>query len=164
MVYTLSMKLWIKVYQVLAFFGVLAFWVVFFTKAERASFGNNETIVIFTLITVLNAVVLISGPVRKGPLLSILITELMFTIVLLISLFSALYWGYGTTTNFSPSLSRLDAIYFTIGTLSTAGTGNIVAISESARFLQTAQMAIDVFLVVFAIALIMPRFISRDHT
>ena len=31
--------------------------------------------------------------------------------------FSYLYWKYGTTANFNMPLSRLDAVYFTLGTL-----------------------------------------------
>lgn len=65
--------------------------------------------------------------------------------------------GLGSTSNFSIYLSRLDAVYFAVGTLTTAGTGNISATSDLARGLQTIQMALDLVLVVFAVGLILPR-------
>lgn len=79
----------------------------------------------------------------------------------LLAVFSTLYWNYGTTSNFSESLTRLDAIYFSVGTLSTAGTGNISAISQAARGLQTLQMLLDIGLVVFAVSLAVAEISSR---
>jgi bacteriorhodopsin len=73
----------------------------------------------------------------------------------------ALLRGYGTTSNFSVQLSHLDAIYFSVGTLTTAGTGNIVATSEIARGIQTIQMILDLILVVFAVTLVLSALSSR---
>ena len=67
--------------------------------------------------------------------------------------FSTLYWNYGLLSNFTEQLTRLDAIYFTIGTLTTAGTGTISAVSQTARTLQGLQMVLDLGLIVFAVAL-----------
>jgi hypothetical protein len=50
-----------------------------------------------------------------------------------LGLFAGLYWSIGTRANFTHSLTRLDAIYFAVGTLSTAGTGTISATSQTAR-------------------------------
>ena len=58
-------------------------------------------------------------------------------------IFSAFYWEYGQYGNFNLRLSHLDAFYFTLGTLSTAGTGNIVATSEATRAVQSIQMVVD---------------------
>jgi hypothetical protein len=77
---------------------------------------------------------------------------------LLLEIFSALYWAYGTKKNFSFPLSHLDAFYFALGTLTTAGTGNIVAISETSRWIQAAQLGLDLLLVVFIVALVMARY------
>jgi hypothetical protein len=75
----------------------------------------------------------------------------------LLLLFSTLYLQDGTTRNFNYKLSHLDAIYFALGTLSTAGTGNIVAISETARTIQSLQMGVDFGLT----ALVIGVFVSR---
>jgi hypothetical protein len=72
-------------------------------------------------------------------------------------LFMASYWSCGGGRNFNIHLTRLDAVYFAIGTLSTAGTGNIVATSELARALQALQMALDMTFLLIAIALVVTR-------
>jgi len=76
----------------------------------------------------------------------------------LIAIFSYLYWNIGSTENFSIELTRLDAVYFTVGTLSTAGSGNITATSDAARAIQALQMAFDLGLVLFAIGIALNRF------
>lgn len=55
-----------------------------------------------------------------------LVLGLAYMFASLLYTFSVLYWGYGSASNFSIPLSHLDAIYFAIGTLTTAGTGNIL--------------------------------------
>ena len=54
-------------------------------------------------------------------------------------------------------LSHFDAFYFALGTLTT-GTGNISAISETSRRIQTAQMGIDFLLIGFIVALLVARY------
>ena len=56
-------------------------------------------------------------------------------------------------------LSRWGAIYFTIGTLSTAGTGNIAAVGR-ARPIQGIQMILGMVLVLFALTAVVARFVS----
>jgi Ion channel len=86
---------------------------------------------------------------------------LLFGFALLVGNFSILYWSYGTTGNFTEHLTRLDAIYFAIGTLATAGTGNISAVSQLARGLQALQMALDIGFAVFVVALAVAEIFSR---
>jgi hypothetical protein len=92
---------------------------------------------------------------------------LVYVFSLLVQFFSYIYWSYGTQENFSRPLSHLDSVYFTIGTLTTAGTGSLNAISETSRGLQTVQMTIDVVLMVFVVGLVVARFashfVSRGH-
>jgi hypothetical protein len=81
--------------------------------------------------------------------------------------FSYLYWSHGSVANFTKSLSHLDAIYFTIGTLTTSGTGNIAAVSETTRGFQALQNLLDVGLVLLAIGLFVARLsaaVARDHS
>jgi len=84
--------------------------------------------------------------------------------LILIGGFSFLYWSYGSTINFTVSLGRLDAVYFTLGTLTTAGTGNISATSEASRYIQSLQMVLDLALMVFAASLLIARFASSRES
>ncbi len=83
--------------------------------------------------------------------------DLVFSLLTFVSMFSLIYWTFGTSHNFSARLTHLDAIYFTIGTLSTAGTGNIVPVSELARGLQTVQMLLDLGFLLVAVTLVVGR-------
>ncbi|HEX3488938.1 MAG TPA: ion channel [Streptosporangiaceae bacterium] len=83
--------------------------------------------------------------------------DLVFYLLTFVSMFSLIYWTYGTSHNFSTQLTHLDAIYFTIGTLSTAGTGDIVPVSELARGLQTLQMLLDLGFLLVAVTLVVGR-------
>jgi hypothetical protein len=75
--------------------------------------------------------------------------------------FSFLYWSRGTRVNFSLPLSHLDAVYFTVGTLATAGTGNISATSEWSRGVQTAQMFVNMAFVLFGLAFLVSRLATK---
>jgi len=94
--------------------------------------------------------------VRFRPVIAALILMYLFSLIL--QLFSYMYWSYGTIKDFSVTLSHLDSFYFALGTLTTAGTGNVSAISETARRLQTLQMGIDFILVGFVVFLILTRY------
>lgn len=93
---------------------------------------------------------------RFRPVLTALLVA--YVLSLLLQLFSFMYWADGTTNNFSTRLSHLDAFYFALGTLTTAGTGDISAISETARGLQTLQMGFDLALIGFVVALVLARY------
>jgi len=93
---------------------------------------------------------------RFRPVLTALV--LVYCFAFLLEIFTGLYWSYGTSKNFSIPLSHLDALYFALGTLTTAGTGNISAISETSRRIQTAQMGIDFLLIGFIVALLVARY------
>jgi hypothetical protein len=134
-------------------------WLSFFSS-QRSTFRGSEILICSVLIVVTAVFLpLTIGDTAVGTLLG-----LAYTFSALTCYFSALYWGYGETPNFSTNLTRLDAIYFSMGTLTTAGAGNISATSELSRGLQTAQMGLDFALVVFAVALMIPRFIRRNGT
>jgi GntR family transcriptional regulator len=127
-------------------------WLSFFSS-QRSTFRGSETVIVAMLIVV-TAILLLPaiGDTVPGTLLG-----LVYAFSALTYFFSVLYWGYGVSPNFSANLTRLDAVYFSVGTLTTAGTGSIAATSELSRELQTSQMALDFVLVVFAVAIVMPR-------
>jgi hypothetical protein len=71
--------------------------------------------------------------------------------------FSILYWTIGTTANFNVRLSYVDAVYFTLGTLTTAGTGTIAPTSRLARALVSGQMIVDLVFVAGALTIAITR-------
>ena len=93
---------------------------------------------------------------RFRPVLTALVLVYIFS--LLLQLFSYMYWSYGAANNFNITLSHLDAFYFTLGTLTTAGTGNISAISETTRGLQTLQMGLGWGIIGFVVVLVLTRY------
>jgi hypothetical protein len=66
-----------------------------------------------------------------------------------------------TFESFGHTIRRNDAIYFTIGTLTTAGTGKLTAESHACRNIASAQMVIDLALLGFGIAGVMVT--TADH-
>jgi hypothetical protein len=74
------------------------------------------------------------------------VEALAATVPLFLLLFASAYFTMAGTTpaNFSThSLTRTDALYFTVTTFSTVGYGDITAVSESARVVVIAQMILD---------------------
>jgi hypothetical protein len=61
---------------------------------------------------------------------------------------------------FSAPLTKLDAIYFTLGTLSTAGTGDLAAVSEQCRAIVSAQLVAGFVVVTIAVAGLVSRLLS----
>jgi hypothetical protein len=58
-------------------------------------------------------------------------------------------------------LSRIDALFLTIGTLTTAGTGGIAAHTERARGMLTIQMTVDIVSVTLITGLVIARLSTR---
>ncbi|HTY73123.1 MAG TPA: potassium channel family protein [Actinomycetes bacterium] len=77
---------------------------------------------------------------------------------LLVLVFAATYvsMSNGTAGSFTSSMTKIDAIYFTVTVLATVGFGDITAVSETARIVVTIQMIVDiVFIGVVVRALVM---------
>jgi voltage-gated potassium channel len=74
------------------------------------------------------------------------VEALASTVPLFLLLFASAYFTMAGTNpaSFSThSLTRTDALYFTVTTFSTVGFGDITAVSQSARLVVTAQMLLD---------------------
>jgi hypothetical protein len=74
------------------------------------------------------------------------IEALAATLPLFLLLFASAYFvmAGSSPANFSTrSLTRTDALYFTVTVFSTVGFGDITAVSQSARLMVTAQMLLD---------------------
>jgi voltage-gated potassium channel len=76
--------------------------------------------------------------------------------------FSTIYWTIGTKANFGMELSRVDAIYFALGTLTTAGTGTIVPTSGLARAIVSGQMIVDFVFVAAAVTIAITRWSEKS--
>lgn len=90
------------------------------------------------------------------------LASLMNIVSLILTDFSVLYWLYGTNANFGKTLSRLDAVYFALGTMTTAGTGSIAPASQLARGLVSAQMAVDFIFLATVVSLAVTRLGERN--
>jgi len=87
------------------------------------------------------------------------IEALAMTIPLFLLLFAAAYFvmAGSSPANFSThSLTRTDALYFTVTVFSTVGFGDITAASQSARLVVTVQMLLDLL----ALGLVVRAFVS----
>jgi voltage-gated potassium channel len=74
------------------------------------------------------------------------VEALATTVPLFLLLFASAYFAMAGTSpaNFSThSLTRTDALYFTVTTFSTVGYGDITAVSQPARLVVTAQILLD---------------------
>ena len=68
----------------------------------------------------------------------------------------------GTSKNFSTPLTHIDALYFDLTTFSTVGYGDITAKSQLARVLVSAQLTLDILLLVVVIGLFVSRLASNQ--
>jgi hypothetical protein len=92
-------------------------------------------------------------------------------VTLFVAVFSSVYYVYGNAVSprdfgsaqqhklpptayegFGEPISKVDAIYFTVGTLTTAGTGSLNAKSEEIRIIAIIQMTLGVGLLTVGIA------------
>ena len=87
------------------------------------------------------------------------VEALATTLPLFLLLFASVYFvmAGASPANFSThSLTRTDALYFTVTVFSTVGFGDITAASQSARLVVTVQMLLDLL----ALGLVVRAFVS----
>lgn len=89
---------------------------------------------------------------------------LSYAVAMSVIFFAGLCWDEGTRENFTHPLTKRDARYVAIGTLSTSGTGSIAATSETTRAILTAQMTFDFALAAIAVSVIVTRFMAPRLT
>jgi Ion channel len=83
--------------------------------------------------------------------------------VIIVLLFTMVYWRIGTKANFGAELSKVDALYFALGTMTTAGTGTIAPISGLARGLVSGQMVVDFIFVASAVTIAITRLSEKSR-
>jgi hypothetical protein len=64
---------------------------------------------------------------------------------------------------FGAPITKLDAVYFTLGTLSTAGTGDLAAVSEQCRAIVSAQLVAGFVMVSIAVAGLVGRLLPDSR-
>lgn len=137
--------------------AVLAALIGGFFAQPQGGLSNIAIVAVFGLVALANIVAIIAqhrGVIRSPTGIYV---DLAYYLVVFIWMFSLVYWAYGTAKNFSVPLTRLDALYFTIGTLSSAGTGNLAPASQLARGIQTLQMILDLGFILVAVTLVVAR-------
>ena len=147
-------------YVAITIYGLfhISLWIAQFHLPYRAPTGTGYLVnAIQSIFFWIVALAVISVKKFRPFLTSLL---LVFVFSLLTQFFAYIYWSYGTIVNFNMPLSHLDALYFALGTLTTAGTGSVVAISETARRLQLLQMILDSGLILISVGLFVARFAS----
>jgi hypothetical protein len=133
------------------------FWTVTLSQTRRhAAAGFIIAVDVFLMLSGVAALVFMARTPVGVPRLAF---GLVSSVSLILANFSRFYWSYGGGSNFTRPLTHLDAVYFAVGTLSTAGTGNLAAaVSQTAVARQTAQMAVDIAFTVFAAGVVATRF------
>jgi hypothetical protein len=134
-------------------------WYGFFSQSERV--GAGPTLIVVYVVVVLIGIVSLVALSRRSFSVARLTLSLANVILLTIGAFATLYWQSGTKSNFTVALTHLDAVYFALGTLSTAGTGSVSATSQTARLIVSAQMALDLVLLLFAAGIVVARWQER---
>jgi len=84
-----------------------------------------------------------------------------YTLFVLVATYSSVYYNTADGRNWSVHLSHVDALLLSMGTLTTAGTGDITPRSELARGLLSIQMAIDLGVVTIMVAVVLNRLANR---
>lgn len=84
------------------------------------------------------------------------IEALAATLPLFILLFASAYYALSVADqgNFTASLTRIDALYFTVTVLATVGFGDVSADSQLARVLVTVQMLANIALIAVGVKLL----------
>jgi len=84
----------------------------------------------------------------------------IFFASVLVYTFATLYYEWGLRINWGRSLSHVDALFIALGTLTTAGTGELHASSELARCLVLIRMVVDILMFTGIMAVVTGRIAS----
>jgi hypothetical protein len=130
------------------------------TDAKRHAAGGGYVANTIVNVVVATIILIVLCFMRANPWFVGL--SFVYSLSALTQFFSFIYWTYGNTANFGQRLSHLDALNFTMGTLSTAGTGSLEAKSQLARRIWTLQMGLDIGLLLVAGTFVL-SYVSRDR-
>lgn len=150
-----SRRLEYRARQVFLFVAPVAYYEVFLTSSKGQTRSSSGMWAVG--IVALFYLALMIWAVLGQRSLSMVIQMVGFGTVWLFIIFTTIYWNIGTAKNFGHPLSHLDAAYFFLGILSTAGTGAINPVSEQARLVVSLQYVADIVFVGVVLALFIVR-------
>lgn len=72
----------------------------------------------------------------------------------LVTIYSFIYWiaGYEPNSCFDTGISKIDAVYFTLTTLTTTGFGDLSPVSQTCRVIVSSQMVVGFVVVTIVLA------------
>ncbi|WP_216893339.1 potassium channel family protein [Nocardia alni] len=128
----------------------VAFWGYYWAGSDRSGPAAPSVLLACvppTVITICAVAAVLALRDRLWTVIVIMIAGLDILVT-----FAKLYYDAGTTEHFTEPLSHVGALFFALGMLTTAGTGNISPISDPARIIVGIQMVLD--LLYFGVALV----------
>jgi hypothetical protein len=128
----------------------VVFWIYFWATSARSGLSAPMVLVSCVPPTVVTIYAVATVMVIKDRLWTTVV--IVFAAVDILITFSKLYYDAGTTRDFTEPLSHTGALYFSLGMLTTAGTGTISPVSDAAKTVVGIQMILD--LLFFAVALV----------
>jgi hypothetical protein len=143
-------------FVVIVFAIQLASWLSFFLLPQSKRLGVSVGAISIQFISIAFVIYVIVKLVQWRAPAWLLIGALILCASSMIYSFSISYWDIGTKANFSVELTRFDAVYFAVGTLS-GGTGSIIATDVVSRSLQTFQTIFNLAFTLFAVGLVVTR-------
>jgi len=92
------------------------------------------------------------------------VEALAFTVPVYVLLFATTYFvmAHAAASSFTESLTRTDALYFSVTVFATVGFGDIAAKSETARLVVTVQMLLDLLFLGLVVRLFLNA-VKRSH-
>jgi hypothetical protein len=99
------------------------------------------------------------GPVGSQVRIELLLAAILLSVLLFAFAYHTV--ANGQSGQFLGLHTRLDALYFSLSTVTTAGAGNISPIGQLARSLVTAQLIFDMAMVTTAVSVVSGRLQSR---
>ena len=132
--------------------GLLAFYAVVPIHAETTAEVYTRLILAIAVISIVMAWQVVAILRSDHPQVRA-IEGLLVAVPVFLVAFALLYLGMADTNgnDFSQSLDRVRAMYFTVTVLSTVGFGDIVPRTDPARIVVTIQMVLDLALVALVV-------------
>jgi voltage-gated potassium channel len=122
------------------------------TSGAAALFGMIAGLLLFVAMMgwQLRTIVRAEHPVLRA------VEAITFALLMLVVVFAFTYLALSRldSQSFSEDLGRVDAMYYTVSTVSTVGLGDITPTSTAARILVTFQMLLDLALIAGLVRLV----------
>jgi Ion channel len=131
-------------------------WLAFLLASRRGPL-TAVTLALTIVVVGFASIRVVASAMHPGRSLRLVLFLAAHALSVLIADFAFIYWRGGTRANWGMPLSHIDALFLTIGTLTTAGTGGIAPHTEWARGMLTIQMTVDIVSVTLITGLVIAR-------